>query len=184
MKTTAQLFEQGMAAISLSHHADYHSEFVGDLQDAVAAFDQVLALEPTHLRALQERGFALALLDEHERALDSFVAAVCLAPADAELRLAVAQSLLKLERPEAALASLDEVLRLRPGDPEALFRRASALTALGRDAAAVAAWDEVLALPDNRSLNLHGRTMRVLTGDFRRDQAKAARALALGRLGR
>lgn len=183
MKTADQFFEEGMQAISLSHHADYRSEFLGDLQDAVAAFDQALALEPKHLRALQQRGLALALLERHEDALDSFVAAASLAPADADLHLAVAQSLTKLGRPEAALASFDEVLRLRPGDDEALFSRATTLMVLRRDEAAVAAWDLVLG-SDTRSLNLHGRQVRVLTEDYRRLQAELSRATALGRLGR
>ena len=184
MTTATEWFEKGMAAISLSRHADYGSEFIGDLEDAVGAFGEVLALEPGNLGALRERGLALALLDRHEEALDAFVAATRLAPLDAELRLAVAQSLLRLDHPEAALEALDEVLRLRPDDAEALFSRASVLMVLKRDALPLTAWNTVLGLDDNRTLSHHGRMVRVLTEDFRRLQAQLSRAMALGRLQR
>src|SRR3990167_4978036 len=138
-KTAAEWFEEGMGAIGLSRTADYGSEFAGDLKQAIAAFEQALALEPTHLRALTERGLAHALLGEHEAALDSFVAAIDQAPADPELRLAVAQSLVQVGQPEAALSAFEEALRLRPGDQVINFGRADVLMALRRDDQAVAA---------------------------------------------
>ncbi len=184
MKSADQWFQEGLGEIALSRSADYRSEYVGDLERAVAAFDQALALEPSHRGALHQRGLALAILGRHEAALDSFVAAAAVSPEDAELRLAVAQSLVKLEQWESALRAFDEVLRLRPEDQEALFGRASALARLERDELALAAWDEVLRGADNKTITSHGRTVRVLTEDFRRLRAQLSRALALGRLGR
>lgn len=184
MSTAAEWFEKGKAAIALSYSADSGSEYRGELAEAIEAFDQALALEPGHLEALHERGLAQALLGHHEAALDSFVAASAQSPDDPNLRLAIGQSLAELGKHEAAEGAFDEVLRLRPGDEAALFGRASALMALRRDALAVAAWNEVLRSPDNRNLNFHGRTARVLTTDSRRLHALLSQALALGRLGR
>ena len=183
MTSAAEWFDKGEAAIRLSFSADYQSELKGDLEDAIAAFDQALALEPTHLGALRERGLAHARLGNHEAALDSFVAASARDPKDAALRLAVAQSLAELGQHEAASDAFDEVLRLAPEDGEALYGRAVELMALRRDEAAVAAWNEVLKLKDNKTLHLHGRTVRVITDDFRRVRALVSRALTLGRLG-
>lgn len=184
MTSASDRFAKGLAALNMSRHADCGSEFRSDLEEAIAAFNEALALEPRHVEALRERGFAFGLLGQHPEALDSFVAAASLAPADAGVRLAVAQSQLALGQDEAALASFEEVLRLRPGDDEALFRRAAVLTRSRRDELALSAWDDVLATADTRNLDLHGRTARVLTEDVRRLQARLSRALVLGRLGR
>lgn len=169
MKSAADWFEEGLAAIALSRSADYQSELMDDLRRAVAAFEHALALDPKLPQAQHQRGLALAHLDQHEAALDAFVAAISLAPEDADLRLAVARSLVAAGQTEAALAAFDEVLRLRPGDEVALFGRASALASLGRDALALAAWDEVLG----RREPFHGR-----------GRARLARAIALAHLGR
>jgi tetratricopeptide (TPR) repeat protein len=59
-----------------------------------------------------------------------------------------------------------------------------ALSHLEHHALALAAWEDVLRLPDNATLNMHGRTVRVLTDDFRRAQARLARATCLAQLGR
>lgn len=184
MTSAAEWFERGEAAVQVSFTADYGSEFKRDLEEAIEAFDQCLALEPTHLGALRERGLAQARLGDHEAALDSFVAASAQAPQDAALRLAIAQSLARLARHEAALQAFDEVLRLDPANEEARYGRAEGLMALRRDEAAVAAWNEVLKAKDNKRLNVHGREVRVLTEDFRRVRALVSQALALGRLGK
>ena len=182
MKNAATHFEEGMKAIALSRSADYHSEYIGDLESGVAAFDEALGLEPTHLEALRERGLALALLDRHEAALDSFVAAAAQVKNDPELLLAVAQSLVKLRRHDEALKAFEQVLALSPGDEEARFGRADTLMALGDFENGLRAWDLVLEAPDNKTLALHGRTVRVLTGDFRRTHAHFSRALSLAHL--
>lgn len=171
-----------MDAIGLSRSADYRSEYVGDLERAVAAFDQALGLEPTHLGALRERGLALASLGQHEAALDSFVAAVA-QEKDPALLLAAAQSLSRLKRHEEALKTFEQVLELSPADEEARFGRADTLMALGDFEQGLLAWDLVLQAPDNKTLDLHGRKVRVLTADFRRTHALVARAVALAQLG-
>lgn len=181
--TTAEAwFDKGEWCLDLSRGADRLSEYRGDLEDAVAAFEQALALDPSHRGAARQRAFTLASLERHEEALDAFVQATHLSPDDADVWLSMAQCLARLRRDEAALDAFERTLALRADEPEALFGRAQALTALRRDEAAVAAWDEVLAEPDNRTLKLHGRPVRVLTDDFRRAQARQARAGCLEHL--
>ena len=184
MKTADEWYRKGLAELDLSRGADSTREYYGDLEDAVAAFDQALALDRSFPGANRERGFALATLGRHEAALDAFIAARALEPEDAGLELAVAQSLAKLGQPEAALGAFETVLRLRPGDDEALFGRAEALTALQRDELALAAWDAVVAGAGTRNITMGGLTVRVLTGDFRRLKAQVTRSLLHARLGR
>jgi tetratricopeptide (TPR) repeat protein len=177
-------FDEGMKHIGLSRHADYHSEYVGDLEDAVACFDRALALKPDHSGAWSEKGTALAILGRHEEAASALAEAIRLRPGVAELWLERAGVLQSLARHDEALVACDETLRLRPGDGDAMFLRAELLEALRRDADALAAWDAVLGLGDLRTMNFHGRTVRTLTGDFRRLKATIARAGVVARLGR
>ena len=167
MPSAAEWFQKGLAAVHTSRSADYRSERARDLAEAIEAFDQALALEPAHLRALEERGLAQALLGHHEAALDSFVAASVQAPQNANLRLAIAHSLAKLGQQEAAVSAFEEVLHVRPDDSQALFGRAESLMALRRNELAVAAWNAVLRGPDVARLHV-----------------LLSQALALGRLGR
>lgn len=177
-------FEEGMKHIGLSRHADYHSEYVGDLEDAIACFDRALALTPDHAEALSEKGKALATLGRHAEAAEALAEAVRLRPGVAELWLERAGSLCRVGRCEEALAACDTALQLRPGDAEAMFLRAESLAALKRDSEALTAWDDVLGLGDLRTMNFHGRSVRALSADFRRLKAAVARAGVLARLER
>lgn len=126
--TTAQAwFVKGRKDLDLSRGADSTREYRADLEDAVDSFDEALALEPSHLGALNGKGQALASLGRHEAAIDALVAAEHVDPGNADLRFAVGQSLAKLERREEAARCFEDVLRLRPGDEEAQ----TALEALG-----------------------------------------------------
>src|SRR5688572_9202382 len=104
MKSAAQWFEDGLAALELSRSADSHSEYVGDLESALAAFDRTIALDPSHPHAAAHRGLALARLGRHAEAVDALAAALDLTPSDADLLLAQAQSLQQI-------GALDDALR-------------------------------------------------------------------------
>ena len=166
-KTVEDWLAQGRAIFAFAESPDYQR----DVADAVEAFDQALALDPTHHVALRERGFALAALNQPDAALDSFVAAASQLPDDAELMLAVGAALVKGKQFDRALSAFEKVLELRPGDEDARVGRAQTLVTLGRDEPAVAAWDEVL---------LAGSGGR----EYRWTEALLERALALDRLGR
>ena len=177
-------FQEGMKHIGLSHHADYHSEYRGDLENAVRCFERALALNPDHAQAWNEKGTALAILDRHEEAAVALAEAIRLQPEAAQLWLERSGILEALGRHDEALAACEETLRLRPGDADAMFLRAELLGTLKRDAEALPAWDAVLALGDLRTINFHGRRLRMLTGDLRRLKAQTSRARILERLGR
>ena len=184
MKDADARFKEAMHRIEMSWHADYQSELIGDLEAAVAALDQALALQPDHFEALSQKGLALARLDRHEEAAATLAQAIRLRPDHTELWLQQAESLSRVMRHEEALAACDVVLQRRAEDRDALFLRARMLNALGRDADALAAWDEVLREADLRTINFHSKPVRILTADSRRIRARLARAELLERLGR
>ena len=184
MKEADAAYEEGMRHVGMSRHADYHSEYVGDLEGAVACFERALALVPDHAGALAQKGIALAGLHRHQEAATTLAEAIRFMPGDADLWLERGKSLAVLARHEEALGACDETLRLRPDDIDAQYLRAGSLDALRRDADALAAWSEFLGLPDTRTINHHGARVRLLTKDFRRMRAALARAGALARLER
>lgn len=183
MKTFGEWFEKAMGHVKLSCAADSVSELRSDLEDAVAAFDQALALDPDHAQACAEKGRALARMDQHEAAAAALARAVTLAPARTEFWLEWSSALASLDRHNDALKACDEVLRREPNEPNARFRKAEMLSALGRHEDALAAWNMVLRAPDNRTFDFHGRTVKVLLSDVRRQRARLSRAGALAGLG-
>ena len=63
MKDADAWVADGMRHLEMSWHTDYHSELIGELAAAVAAFDKALELQPNHSDALREKGLALERLD-------------------------------------------------------------------------------------------------------------------------
>ena len=184
MKSADDWVKEAMHRIEMSWHADYHSELIGDLEAAVAAFVNALALQPDHFEALSQKGLALARLDRHEEAAATLAQAIRLRPDHTELWLQQAESLSRVMRYEETLAACEVVLQRRAGDRDAMFLKARILAALGRDADALAAWEEVLREADLRTINLHSKPVRILTADLRRIRVRLARAGLLERLGR
>ena len=168
-KSAEAWFEKGVNAVRARG---------GNLESAVAAFDEALGLEPAHQGALRERAFALAQLGQHEAALDSLVAAAAQTKDDPEVLLAVGQSLMALHRYDEALKSFEQVLALRPADEEARCGRADLLMALDDFEGALREWEVVLAAPRNETLE--GRR----GAGILRSHARRSHTLALGRLGR
>lgn len=109
MKSADDCFNDGMEDIKLSWHADYQSELVGDLESAIADFDQALALQSDHVEALIQKGLALARLGRHDEAENALGQAIQLKSDDPELWLQHSKSLAGLGRHEEALTACDEV---------------------------------------------------------------------------
>ena len=106
-----------MQRIESSWHTHYHSEWIGELEAAVAAFDQALALQPDHFDALYEKGLVLMKLDRYEDAAATFARALELRPDITELRRQLEQSLSRLAREERAPAAKE--IQKPPGEAAA-----------------------------------------------------------------
>lgn len=94
---------------------------------ALSAYDAVLASDPRHSRALQQRALVLHKLDRHSEALASLDAALALDPADATAlanRASLLQVIGDIRGMEAALGA---ALVLRPSDTDLLYRLAALL---------------------------------------------------------
>lgn len=105
MKNADDWVKEAMHRLEMSWHTDYRSEMIGELEAAVAAFDQALVLRPDDFDALYEKGLALVRLDRYEDAAASFARALRLRPEIAELRRQLALLSSQLDRHEEAPAA-------------------------------------------------------------------------------
>lgn len=146
MKTAEEWFQEGLGSLALTNEFSL-VESQHNMDDALHCFEQALASEPKHVRAIRERGLLLWLYGRYDEALDAFVTVSSVQGPDRAMSVAAGNSLLALGRPEAALGAFEEALRLEPDDDEALFGSACALMKLQRNELALVAWDELLARP-------------------------------------
>src|ERR1700722_9298293 len=100
--------------------------------DALAAYDQALALGPGNAIAHMDRGTALEALGRREDALAAYDQALALDPGNAITHMDRGTALLVLGRPGDALAAYDQALALDPRFLPADVGRGKALLVLGR----------------------------------------------------
>jgi predicted O-linked N-acetylglucosamine transferase (SPINDLY family) len=114
--------------------------------EALAGYDAVLALDPQHPRALQQRALVLHQLERPHEALASLNQALALDPnnATALSNRAILQE--QLVDPVGTEASLRQALALSPHDSELAYRLAKLLVQLQRPLEAVEALRVVLRL--------------------------------------
>jgi tetratricopeptide (TPR) repeat protein len=117
----------------------------GDLAEALAGYDAILAVDPGFFDALHLKGVIEAQRGRHEEAVSLMRRALAVMPDHVGALGNLGNLLLRLGRAEAALARFDALIALRPDHAEAHAARAAALHMLGRLDQAVAAWDRVLA---------------------------------------
>jgi protein O-GlcNAc transferase len=119
-------------------------QLLSQWSEAMAGYDAVLALQPRHGRALQQRALVLHQLERHDEALASLNQALALDPdnATALSNRAILQA--RLVDPVGSEASLRQALALRPDDSELTYRLAQLLVQLQRPLEAVEALRAVL----------------------------------------
>ena len=121
----------------------------GKYREAIAAYDEVLRLQPDDAVAYNNRGLAKMDLGQYEAALADFDEALRLKPDQAETYNNRGLAKKDLGQHEAAIADFDEALRLQPDLAETYNNRGNAKRGLGQHEAAIADFDEALRLkPD------------------------------------
>ena len=152
----------------------------GRLAEALASYDEVLAIKPQFADALNNRANTLKALRRLEEALADYDNALKVRPDFVEAFNNRGNALAEIERYDEALASYDRALAIRPDYAMALNNRGSAFKALKRFDEAVISYDKALAIkPDFvEALKNRGNVLRELT---RFEEALAAydRVLAL-----
>ena len=119
---------------------------MGQLDEAVAHYDQAIALAPDFFEAFNNRGNALAGLKRLDQALASFDAAIRLKADYAEAHVNRAVTLVKLHRPEQALAAFGDAIRFNPGLAAAYNNRGNLLMTQHRLRDALADYEQAIRL--------------------------------------
>jgi predicted O-linked N-acetylglucosamine transferase (SPINDLY family) len=119
---------------------------MGRLDEALAHYDQAIALAPDFFEAFNNRGNALVGLKRLEQALASFDAAIRLKADYADAHVNRAATLVKLRRPEQALAAFGDAIRFNPGLAAAYNNRGNLLMAQHRLRDALADYDQAIRL--------------------------------------
>ena len=119
------------------------------LEEAIAAYDDAIRLNPNYAEAYNNRGVAKDALGQHDGAIADFDEAIRLKSDFAEAYNNRGAAKNALGRHNAAIANCDEAIRLSPDYAEAYNNRGNAKDALGRHEAAIADFDEAIRLrPD------------------------------------
>ena len=119
---------------------------LGRLEEAVAAYDAALRLDPKFPEALYNRGNALLGLRRFKDAVTSYDDALRLRPDDAKALNNRGNALRDLGRLLEALASYDGALQLAPDYADAHTNRGTVLQSLGRLTEALASHNRALQL--------------------------------------
>jgi predicted O-linked N-acetylglucosamine transferase (SPINDLY family) len=125
--------------------------------EALAHFEEALAIDPRFPEALTNRGAVLLALKHPEEALLSFDAALAIDPELVEAWNNRGNVLSAMGRHEEAVTSFDRVLAARPQLFEAQVNRGTALLASRRVDEALASYDKAVRIKPDSADALNGR---------------------------
>jgi protein O-GlcNAc transferase len=136
----------------------------GRLEEALAAYDRAVSLQPDRAEAHAGRGAVLLRQKRLEEAIGAFDEALRGAPDAPELHFHRGLALHQQGRLEAALAAYDRAVSLKPGYPEAYAGRGTIHLQQGRLKEALGAYDQALrSAPEIAQLHFsRGKVLRRL----------------------
>ncbi len=153
---------------------------LGRSVEALASYDQSLAVAPGDVRLHHKRGLVLLTLQRYSEALASFDRALTFAADDFAAHFHRGVALALLERHAEALASFDSALALNGSVAEAINNRGIELEHLGRPEAALDAFGKaVVCKPDYAEAYSNAATLLQSLGRFEDALQQADRALAI-----
>jgi tetratricopeptide (TPR) repeat protein len=123
----------------------------GRVQEAVAAYREVLRREPLQPVALHLLGVGLAQLEAFAESTTVLARAVELCPSDALIRVHYGNALWGLRRAEEALRSYDRAISLDPSSVDAHCNRGKVLNQVDRPELALESFDRAVALRPDRA---------------------------------
>ncbi len=119
---------------------------LGDLEAAIALWDQALAIDPNFAPAWHNRGSALGTIGQLEEAIASFDRALGINGQDVEALNAKGQVLYSLQQWPEAIACWDQVLAIQPNYYQAWYNRGSALELMGQPSEAIESYQKAVEI--------------------------------------
>jgi len=150
-------------------------------EEALAASEQALRLDPNYAIAYHNKGTALYDLERYEEALAAFEQALRLDPNYALAYNGKGAALADLKRDEEALAAYEHVLRLNPSYAPAYSNKGATLADLKRHEEALAAYEQALRLDPNYAVAYYNKALALeRLGKKREAQQAYDKAKSLG----
>ncbi len=118
-------------------------------QEALAAYEQAIRLDPSYALAYYNKGNALRDLLHYQEALAAYEQAIHLNPNYALAYYNKGNALYDLERYQEALAAFEQAIHLDPNFAAAYNNKGTALSALKRYQEALAAYEQAIHLNPN-----------------------------------
>ncbi len=143
----------------------------GDVDEALANYEQTVRLYPAGERGHTRLAMALAAAGQHDRAIVEFRESLRLSPTFWTARVGLAKELLAVGDASAAALECREVLKQEPNSAEAIVTLAMALAAEGKVDQAIPRFERALQL-DPRNARAHFQLGLALS-DLGRSQSAA-----------
>jgi tetratricopeptide (TPR) repeat protein len=132
-------------------------EIIGELESAIASYDQALKYKPDKHQAWYNRGIILLNLGHSEEAISSFDQALKSKPSYVNAWYNRGVVLANLGRVEEAISNLDQALKFEPDDYQIWYGRGATLSRLNRDSEAIISYDQALKIKPDFSDALYGK---------------------------
>ena len=140
--------------------------------DAVAAYRQMINLEPSDPIAHRYLGVALAKSGKNDEALQEYERALQLDPKNAAVHYSMGIVLIEMGKEESAIAHFREAIRLDPGLVDPHFQLANLLLRAGKNEEAGREYQIVAGLePQNGFARLMEAMAAIRTGDYARGRS-------------
>ncbi len=121
----------------------------GNMQEAIASWDQALAIDPDLSSAWHNRGSALGYLGRFNEAVASFDRSIAINPEDFQAWNDRGLALFNLQNWKEAIASWDKVIEIEPNCFQAWYNRGCLLENTGKTTEAIESYRKVIELqPD------------------------------------
>ena len=169
-KSAKEWFNEGYA---LYKHKQY--------EEAIAAYEQAILLNPNYADAYINKGAALNDLKRNEEAIAAYERAIRLDPNDADAYINKGNALRDLKRYEEALAAYEQAIHFDPNSALAYNGKGNAHYGLKRYKEALAAYEQAIRLDSNYAGAYHNKGLaldqlgRKREAQQARDKAKQLR---------
>jgi tetratricopeptide (TPR) repeat protein len=126
---------------------------LGRYEEAIEYYDRALAIDPSNIKALNDKGLSLYYSGRYEEAIEYSDRALAIDPNNVIALITKGLCLHKLERYEEAMEYYDRALALDPNNISALSNKGVSQNNLGRYEEAIEYFDRALSIePNNVSI--------------------------------
>ena len=124
-------------------------------------YDKALTLNPLHLDAWIQKGFALDRVGKSREALDCYEKALEIEPENLGIKCLKGFAFNNLKEFEKSIESYDEVLKVKPDDVFSLYQKGSVLESLDRYGEAMKCYEKALEIDPTDAL-IREKQLRLL----------------------